>query len=141
MPRNRNILPSQIFNASIENILYECIQFFNEYKEAGLIKNYVKPVPYICSKYYDSLLKIGAIERNEEREIKIYRQKKIEILENISKQIGRTISQSSYDYLEKNINKTNYLLYTIKEEFLIDYFDGLLELGEDLEEIINKKLK
>lgn len=122
-------------------IISGCLHFWNDYKNAGLIKHLVIPVDKVCAIYYDFLAKKGVVNFGKDQ-LNEFSRKAKELYEaeiTLSK-TSRQIKKSDYEAIMDSITKdTNTHLKSKRRKIaLIAFFDELITQKKDLKEIINQ---
>ncbi len=122
-------------------VLDGCIHFFNEYKEAGLLNEIIRPVDRLCAIFYDKLKELKLIDFTKERRIKIYDRADAEYKDQLSKAVRNPhvkFKMSDMEAILKTIpdNSNKTFSNLCKRMALIEYFDDLLELDENIQTLL-----
>lgn len=127
-----------------EIIVNGCIHYFNEYRQAGVLKQILVPVDTLCSVFYDKLKEKGLLILTKERQLELYDKALIEYEASLkAKAKDRTVNfkenqiQGLLDLIKTKQNKP--FVNVCKRMALLQYFDELIELEQDLTELLTKK--
>ena len=127
-----------------EIIVNGCIHYFNEYRQAGVLKQILVPVDTLCSVFYDKLKEKGLLILTKERQLELYDKALIEYESSLkAKAKDRTVNfkenqiQGLLDLIKTKQNKP--FVNVCKRMALLQYFDELIELEQDLTELLTKK--
>jgi hypothetical protein len=116
------------------------LNYFEEFKAAGLLNEIKRPVDKLASIFYDRLKAMGLIQFAKSRRERIYDESKTEYEEKLKSAVkDRTINFKMAD-MEKimatPINDNLAFSNLCKRRALLEYFNDLLELGEELSDKI-----
>ncbi len=143
---NKMIDMVQVYKYSDEQkeqiIIDGCVHFFNDYKARKELSNFIMPVDHICAIFYDYLTEKGYINFTKERLKSIAVKAKDAYEAELSKaKLDRMIKKSDYELLMELAakNENNPLKKKRRKLALIEYFDDLITLEEDLQTILNYK--
>lgn len=122
-------------------VLDGCIHFFNEYKANGLLNQIISPIDSLCAIFYDKLKEKKLILFTKERKLEIYDKAVIkykEQLDEAKKNRKLKFEQKHMDaLLESMANNSNKPFANLcKKISLLQYFDELIEMDQDLKTLI-----
>lgn len=126
-----------------EIIVNGCIHYFEQYKQAGLLKQILVPVNSLCAVFYDNLKSKGLLIITKERKNELYDKALAEYKTDLeAKAKDRESSFKAeqikplLDSIVGNNNKT--FANICKRMALMQYFDELIEMDQDLKDILIK---
>lgn len=123
-------------------IIDGCVHFFNEYRENGLLNQIIAPVDSLCAIFYDKLKEKGLLIFTKERKLEIYDKAVIkykEQLEAAKRDRKMKFEQKDFDLMVSLLaeNKNRPFANMCKKMSLLQYFDELIEMEQDLSELLN----
>lgn len=119
-----------------------CVACFESRKEHGLLFVVYKPADYVCAIYYDRLISMRLIDFDGKRRQAVYQKAKAEY----SEFINRALNSEDADFGPEQLKMINELPEKQNRPFanlckriaLLEYFNDLLELGEELQDKITE---
>lgn len=125
-------------------IIDGCVHFFNEYKQNGLLNQIIAPVDSLCAIFYDKLKEKGLLIFTKERKLEIYDKAVIkykEQLEAAKRDRKMKFEQKDFDLMVSLLaeNKNRPFANLCKKMSLLQYFDELVEMEQDLATLLNNQ--
>lgn len=122
-------------------VLDGCVNFFEEYKQAGILKQILVPADSLAAVFYDTLKEIKLLIFTKERKLQIYDEAEILYKKKLAEsRDNRKIKfeQKDMDYmLEMIANNSNKSFANLcKRLSLYKYFDDLIEMDQDMASLI-----